>query len=92
MKYEVLIKWYICIYKFKSIIFTYSMYPGTEQMTSMLATYNSRKVFINHAIEFLRSRGFDGLDLDFEYPAMRGSPPGDKFKFTALCMASILHI
>nr|UCK81489.1 chitinase-like protein 4 [Arenicola marina] len=57
---------------------------GTSKMTKMLKTRTSRDEFIRTSIEFLHERGFDGLDLDFEYPAARGSPADDKWKFALL--------
>ncbi|KAI0212770.1 Acidic mammalian chitinase [Lamellibrachia satsuma] len=58
---------------------------GTAKMTAMLATPENRRQFVDTTIKYLRDRNFDGLDLDFEYPGRRGSPSGDKQKFTLLC-------
>lgn len=53
---------------------------GTEKFKTMASNKYNRRIFIFSAFEFLRSRDFDGLDIDWEFP--RG--PDDKKNFVDL--------
>ena len=44
----------------------------------MASQASSRKIFIDSCVQFLQRFGFEGLDLDWEYPAHRGGKPEDQ--------------
>ncbi|XP_078054040.1 acidic mammalian chitinase-like [Mustelus asterias] len=45
---------------------------GSQKFTAMASTLQTRQIFIKSVIDFLRGYGFDGLDIDWEFPGPEG--------------------
>ncbi|XP_043513827.1 flocculation protein FLO11-like isoform X2 [Frieseomelitta varia] len=58
---------------------------GSSRFSPMVADPGRRREFVKNAVKFLRKNHFDGLDLDWEYPAFRdGGKPRDKDNYASL--------
>lgn len=68
----------------KTLIAVGGWNAASYQFTTMVATASSRRTFIQSTLSFLQKYGFDGLDLDWEYPTKRGGKPQDKQDFAIL--------
>ncbi|KAG5306552.1 CHIT2 chitinase, partial [Acromyrmex insinuator] len=57
---------------------------GSTNYSLMASSPDRRRIFIASTVEFLKMYGFDGLDLDWEFPGSRGGAPHDKQNFVSL--------
>ncbi|XP_052562361.1 uncharacterized protein LOC120424548 isoform X4 [Culex pipiens pallens] len=58
---------------------------GSSRFSPLVADAERRSQFVKNSIKFLRQNHFDGLDLDWEYPAFRdGSKPKDRENYAQL--------
>ncbi|KAI4468382.1 chitinase [Holotrichia oblita] len=58
---------------------------GSVGFSKVVSNANLRATFISNTIAFLEKYGFDGFDLDWEYPSQRdGSATTDKANFSKL--------
>ena len=53
----------------------------SEAWSNMLRSRENMEEFAKEAIVFLRFHDFDGIDLDWQYPAFRKSTAEDKERF-----------
>jgi len=57
---------------------------GSERYSTMAKDEAKRRTFVMSAVKFVDQHNFDGLDLDWEYPAKRGGVTEDKQNFIKL--------
>jgi len=71
-----------------NVLISIGGWTDSNLFSSMSATAQSRKVFIDSALIYMRANHLDGIDIDWEYPNLPGDnnphAPADVGNFTAL--------
>ncbi|WAR13234.1 CHIA-like protein [Mya arenaria] len=62
----------------KTLIAVGGWNAASNEFTKMVSSVAFRQKFVLSASAFISRYGFDGLDLDWEYPGQRGGKPSDK--------------
>jgi chitinase len=58
---------------------------GSTRFSPLVADEERRSELVHNVVRFLRQNHFDGLDLDWEYPAFRdGGKPRDRENYALL--------
>jgi len=72
------------------ILISVGGWTWSNNFSDAALTAESRRRFTGSAIEFVRRHDIDGVDIDWEYPGLRGNNnvhrPEDKENFTAMMM------
>lgn len=70
--------------KLKTIIAIGGWNEGSPKYSAMASTPEGRRRFVESVVAFLDLHGFDGLDMDWEYPTQRCGKPEDRDNFSQL--------
>lgn len=57
---------------------------GSEPFLPIIRTDDNIATFSRNVVAYLRKHGMDGMDMDWEFPGVRGSTETDKTRFTLL--------
>ncbi|ETN94322.1 chitinase [Zhouia amylolytica AD3] len=70
------------------ILYSVGGWVWSNEFSHVAASETARKKFANSCVLLMKKHGFDGVDLDWEYPGQRGEDnafrPSDKENFTLL--------
>ena len=70
------------------VLYSIGGWVWSDKFSHVAAYPESRKVFAKSSVVLMKKHGFDGVDLDWEYPGQRGEDnafrPSDKKNFTLL--------
>ncbi|CAH0550889.1 unnamed protein product [Brassicogethes aeneus] len=70
--------------KLKTLVAIGGWSEGSVKYSAVVASPNLRANFIKSALALVKKYGFDGFDLDWEYPAQRGGVAADKANYVQL--------